>query len=163
MTVIVASVLLLGTWEDIDIGSTGRRTSVWDLWRSSRSVVQLAIFVLPLAFVDINILVVRLLVHDPLLRRDGITKDAFQSAREWRAHFQVDVLVPAGAIAIAIAILFQPILIDDSSPCRIPRYVPLAQYDPSITVGGPLQTHEDTGSVAGISPSTSWRCADPLR
>ena len=161
MTVIVASVLLLGTWEDIDIGSTGRRTSVWDLWRSSRSVVQLAIFVLPFAFVDTDILGVRLLVHNPLPRRDGITKDAFQSAREWRAHFQVDVLVPAGAIAIAIAILFQPILIDDSSPCRIPRSV--GTYDPSITVEGPLQTHEDTGSVAGISPSTSWRCADPLR
>ena len=55
--------------------------------RRSRRAVQLAIFALFLTLVGVDVLGVRLLVHNPLLRMDGVTKDDFPSARERRARF----------------------------------------------------------------------------
>ncbi len=60
-----------------------------------------------LAFADVDILGVRLLVHNPLLRRDRVTKDDFLSAREQRTRFLVDILV------LVFVVVLQPILVDD--------------------------------------------------
>ncbi len=51
-----------------------------------------------------------MMVHNPLLRRDGVPKDDFPSARERRARFLVDILV------LVVVVVFQPTLVDDPPP-----------------------------------------------
>src|SRR5258706_363463 len=60
-----------------------------------------------LAFADVDILGVRLLVHNPLLRRDRVTKDDCLSARAQWTRFLVDILV------LVFVVVLQPILVDD--------------------------------------------------
>ena len=76
--------------------------------RSRRSTAR--ILVLLSALVDVDILGVRLQVHNPLLHKGRVKKDDLPSAGERWVHILVDILV-----LVFVAVL-QPILVNDPPP-----------------------------------------------